>query len=113
MFPVDTVQGIQTNAVRGTLTIRQALDRMLAGTPLVVVEDRATGALTVARRNNAPAPEDRMAAVQPATSQGEGRTRPGATGGMDTVQLPQFHVSSCRPDAFVGTEPPRSTWPAE
>lgn len=104
MFPVDTVQGIQTNAVRGTLTIRQALDRMLAGTPLVVVEDRATGALTVARRNNAPAPEDRMAAVQPATSQGEGRTRPGATGGMDTVQLPQFHVSSVRDDSYVGKE---------
>ena len=102
MFPAETVRGVQTNAVRGTLTIRQALDRMLAGTALVVVQDRATGALTVARRSNAPPPEERMAAAP--SPAGEAGARASAGSGPDEVRLPDFHVSSERDDSYVGKE---------
>lgn len=50
MFPAESVRGVRTNAVRGELTVRAALDRMVAGTPLVVVQDADTGALAVTRR---------------------------------------------------------------
>lgn len=71
VFPPDRVRGVQTNAVRGELTARAALERMLAGTELRIIEDPQTGALAVGRtpppprvpaarapKTAAPAPED-------------------------------------------------------
>ncbi|PTX97674.1 TonB-dependent receptor [Opitutus sp. ER46] len=49
LFPAESMAGIQTQAVHGTFTPRAALDRMLVGTGLVVVEHRRTGALLVHR----------------------------------------------------------------
>ncbi len=49
MYPSDSVRGVNTVEVKGELTAKEALDRMLAGTPLVVVQDQATGSLTVVR----------------------------------------------------------------
>jgi iron complex outermembrane receptor protein len=47
VYPVEQVRGVQTNAVTGELSARAALDRMLDGTGLVVVQDEKTGALAV------------------------------------------------------------------
>ena len=47
VYPVAQVTGARTNAVSGDLTAREALDRMLAGTDLEVVQDEKTGALAV------------------------------------------------------------------
>ncbi len=47
VYPVDSVRGVQTKAVSGELTAREALGRMLAGTPLVIVQDERTKALAV------------------------------------------------------------------
>jgi len=49
VYPVAQVSGTKTNAVSGDLTAREALDRMVAGTDLVVVQDEKTGALAVKR----------------------------------------------------------------
>ncbi len=49
VFLVDAVRGITTNAVRGGYTVREALQRLVADTGLVVVEDDRSGALMVNR----------------------------------------------------------------
>ena len=47
VYPVDLVRGLQTNAVRGELTAREALDAMLEKTGLAAVQDEKTGALAI------------------------------------------------------------------
>lgn len=49
VYPVDAVRGVQTNAVSGEYAARDALDRLVAGTELRVVQDEKTGALAVSR----------------------------------------------------------------
>lgn len=72
LFPTRTVGRTHTNAVRGELTAREAIERMLAGTGLTVTENRKTGAFTVASDPNGagaapnelssrPVPENRTA----------------------------------------------------
>ncbi|MDI1319529.1 MAG: TonB-dependent receptor, partial [bacterium] len=45
LFPTDAVAGVRTNAAQGEMTPRAALEKMVAGTGLVVVQDEKTGAL--------------------------------------------------------------------
>jgi len=55
IYAVEGVRGVQTNALRGELTAREALDRLVAGTELRVVQDASSGALAVNRiASNAP-----------------------------------------------------------
>ncbi len=49
MFAVGIAKGVQTNAVDGTYTPLEALEIMLANTPLKIVEDRETGAFAITR----------------------------------------------------------------
>jgi len=49
VYLVDTVRGIRTSTVKGDFTARDALNRMLAGTELVLVQDEKSGALTIKR----------------------------------------------------------------
>jgi len=49
VYPVDVVRGVQTNALSGELTARDALGRLVAGTELRVVQDASSGALAVNR----------------------------------------------------------------
>jgi iron complex outermembrane recepter protein len=55
VYPVERVRGIQTKAVKGSFTAREALDLMLAGTSLTAVQDPGSGAMAV-RRQGDPAP---------------------------------------------------------
>lgn len=50
LFLSDKVRGEQTNALAGDYTPREALDRMLANTSLIALEDTATGGFVVSRR---------------------------------------------------------------
>jgi iron complex outermembrane receptor protein len=50
LFSTDEVQGIQTNAVRGSMAAREALDRLLVGTSLSATRDEKSGALAVGRK---------------------------------------------------------------
>ena len=54
-FMVKQVRGVLTNPVKGEYTAREALDRMVAHTGLVVVQDEKTGALTITRPASDPA----------------------------------------------------------
>jgi outer membrane receptor protein involved in Fe transport len=49
VYLVDSVRGVSTRAVQGEFTARDALERMIDGTPLAVREDARTGALTINR----------------------------------------------------------------
>lgn len=60
VFPTDLVQGVRTNAVRGDFAPLAALEKMVAGTPLVVVPDATPGAFAIRREpaseKNGPSP---------------------------------------------------------
>jgi iron complex outermembrane receptor protein len=58
VYLVDTVRGVVTNPVQGTFTAREVIDRMLAATDLIVMEDPKTGAYLVIREPHpiSPAP---------------------------------------------------------
>ena len=62
MFPAEPVDGMRTNAVQGEFTVRQGLDRLLAGTPLRATEDEKTGALAIVRSPPADSATDSSAA---------------------------------------------------
>lgn len=47
VYPTDLLRDVQTRTVSGELTARAALEQMLEGTGLVVVQDARTGALTI------------------------------------------------------------------
>ncbi len=60
MFAAEIARGVQTNPVDGEYTPLEALEKMLADTPLKILEDRETGAFAVIRVSEeispAPAP---------------------------------------------------------
>ncbi len=66
VFLTDVVRGVETNALAGEFSARDALARLLAGTPLALTEDTATGALMIYR----PAPAHASAASRPAKRAG-------------------------------------------
>jgi len=53
LYPSEGLDRVQTNAVRGELTVREGLDRLIAGTGLKVFEDPKTGAWMI-RSTEAP-----------------------------------------------------------
>lgn len=65
LFATQPVDGVKTNAVKGELTVREGLDRLLAGTDVKVIEDEKTGALVV---RGAESPNAPRAASDPATA---------------------------------------------
>ncbi|MGH7956636.1 MAG: STN domain-containing protein, partial [Opitutaceae bacterium] len=108
LVATKVVKGIQTNAVQGELTAREALDRMLAGTGLVPAQDEKNGAFTVRRENSGPnAPRaaqtrsDRPVANPPveAVSASTAKARP--PGEQDTIVLSPFEVTTDQDTGFV------------
>jgi hypothetical protein len=73
MFVMSTVSGVKTNAVRGRFPVRDALDRMVANTGLVVVWDARVSAFSI-ERTTAPSgrdpttPKEKPAGPPPKTS---------------------------------------------
>ncbi|HEY0943911.1 MAG TPA: TonB-dependent receptor, partial [Opitutaceae bacterium] len=58
VYLTPKVRGVKTNPVRGEFTAREAIDRMVAGTVLVVMQDEKTGALMISRsRASQPQPD--------------------------------------------------------
>lgn len=67
-FLAEIVRGIRTAAVRGDFTPREALDRLVRQTGLLVVQDATTGTLTVTRQGPAKSdPPDSTATPLPTT----------------------------------------------
>ena len=90
LYSADAIADVTTRPVRGEMTPREALGRMLAGTALSVFHDPQTGALGL-RRNDPPRPDPppapRTTAV-PSTNETE-----------DTIQLSPFIITT---DSDVG-----------
>lgn len=93
MFPAESVRGVKTNPVRGEFTTRAALDRMLNGTQLSVVQDEKTGALSV-RHVAAPANPP----VRPVAAD---KKKDNPQAGEDILRLSAFEVRS-DPDNSYG-----------
>lgn len=84
VFPAATVSGVQTAPVKGDFTAREAINRMLAETDLVLVQDEKSGVLSVQRLTpDAKNDASRLAEAQTAR---EARIKDGV------VQLDDFEV---------------------
>ena len=112
-YPSSVTKGVRTQAVKGEMTAREALDAMVAGTGLIVVRDEKTGAFSVKRDSDpnvegaASNTRDRPS-VSPATS---GPTRSAlpppapAASGLATgeiVELSPFEVSATGDRGYYG-----------
>ncbi len=100
VFPSDITRGVRTREVKGKLTAREAMSRMLAGTGLTVTQDEKTGAFSVARDRGPNAvraaqakPSDRPDGNNDSGS--ASATRTAGHGGLsgDVVQLEAFTVT--------------------
>ncbi len=56
VYAASVVNGLHTRAVRGEFTAAEALEHMVAGTPLALVTDAQTGIHSVIRRSDPPPP---------------------------------------------------------
>lgn len=76
MYPSEPLTGVQTSAIKGNFTPHEALDRMLAGTDFVAIEDVKSGALAVKRVNGPNAQRAALAnnSVRPNTQADESMT---------------------------------------
>lgn len=90
LFVTSAVAGVQTRAVQGTLASAEALDAMLAGTPLIVTQDSKTGAFAV-RRATVPN-ESTPAPAKPESESPNGNPR--SEKGM--VALDRYEVRSTK-----------------
>ena len=91
VFSAESIGGTATNAVRGELTARDALDRMTAGTGLTVGVDEKSGLFSVRKETIVPnAP--RATAAAPALA----RPTPDAVEAAKAVMLSPFEVSTDR-----------------
>ncbi|MDB6170058.1 MAG: hypothetical protein JWM88_2922 [Verrucomicrobia bacterium] len=97
IFPTDTVRGVTTQSVKGDMTAREALDRMLAGTVLVGTQNEKTGLLTIRREASAETAEKNDSS-RPASS----RTARNEDG---TLKLETFEVMESK---LLNMDKPRS-----
>jgi outer membrane receptor protein involved in Fe transport len=104
VYPVEQVRGLQTNTVRGELTPREALDAMLERTGLIVVQDEATGALSV-KRATVPDTDKNAAPRQdaPAAPRSRADARPGTqgTGDDEIIVMSPFEVAAGRETGYA------------
>jgi iron complex outermembrane recepter protein len=94
IFPTQSVRGVTTNAVQGQLSTTDALDALLAGTPLEAVRDEGSGTLTVRRKAvpNVPEKNDASRPAEAAAAQ---------TLADGKVKLETFEVVGSRVDGLV------------
>ena len=131
VYSADKVAGVRTNALKGCYAPREALDRLVSGTELFVVQDERTGALTVDRNRPRAVPRPPptppndanmklhktllglLASLFVATGPNPlnaqtapADTAPGSTAPTteEVVKLSQFVVTSERDSSFVGKQ---------
>jgi outer membrane receptor protein involved in Fe transport len=75
LYSAEAVQGVTTQAVKGTYTPREALDRMVSDTKLSVVADRKNGALSLVRDAGPNAP--RVAQTEATTPRDQSKIEDG------------------------------------
>lgn len=97
VFAPSAVAGAKTNAVKGELTPREALDQMLVESGLVATQDAKTGAFAVRREMKANTPKEKAAPAPRSTE-----TLPPVAGDdASVVTLSPFTVVTDRDHGFV------------
>jgi iron complex outermembrane recepter protein len=86
IFPTELVRGIRTNAVRGELSAREALEAMLVDTGLTIGQDSQSGAFAVRRET--------------ALEKNGGSRRDSRAAAKDTLQLDTYEVISSKVDGL-------------
>lgn len=97
LFAQELVRGVRTNAVRGAFSVREGLDRLLSGTQLEVLEDAASGGLTVRTRTNP---------KRSALPSSDDRAQPSRSSAEDVIELSPFEVQA---DSDVGYQASNTT----
>ena len=90
VFSPAAVRGVQTNAVTGNFSPREALDLLVTQTPLIVSFDATTGALAVRKGTVGPN------APRAAPLESRDRPTPGTGREAETVELSPFVVNTDR-----------------
>ena len=92
LYAAEVVRGVQTNAVQGEFTALEALNRMLAGTSLYVVQDEKSGALAV-----------KKIVEEPKEKNGPSRPAEASTAGTDSslVKLEAYTVNATKVDGLI------------
>ncbi|MBL9186347.1 MAG: TonB-dependent receptor [Opitutaceae bacterium] len=123
VFLTETVRGVRTRPVHGSFTLREALNRLLASTPLSVTQDPKTGGLSVERTQRTPlssavadpktttmntrTPRPRsFAALLVAAIAGpnsDAQTSPAPAGNDATVTLSPFEVRTEKDTGYTAT----------
>lgn len=109
VFLSARVRGIRTNPVRGQLTPREALDRMMEGTMLVASLDEKTGAFAIRRETADPNAPRAIAQVsdrpQSPTTRSSERpaTRPAASDAESVLTLSPFEVRPEEDNGYQAT----------
>ncbi len=102
VFFVNKVRGVTTHELHGEYEARAALERMLAGTELFVVQDEKTGALVVNRSPALTSPGDKKNVSTPVVRPADPGPAGTAAATGNVVNLPKFTVSSERDVSYVG-----------
>jgi hypothetical protein len=102
IFPTDLVKGVRTHPVYGVFRIREALEKMLVGTPLRASQDNATGAFAII-----PAA---AATARSHAAQSTGVTATDAPPLTPAPKMDQKPPSANHPTPPVATIPGPQTW---
>lgn len=102
IFSTDNLKGVKTNPVRGELTVRAAIDQIIARTGLIVTQDDDTGSFAI--RRSPAGPNIRRGPADP-NVEGVARSAPPRHEPSDevAVMLSPFEVSSERDDGYKAT----------
>ncbi len=99
LFSTTAVGSVKTNAVKGEFTTRAAVDRLLAGTPLVAVTEPTTGALRIS-----PGAPPNVARATPAPADARPSPQPQVTpSANEVVVLSPFTVASEQDTGYQAT----------
>lgn len=100
LFAADELAGVRTNALKGEYSVREAIDRLLEGTPLVAVQT-PNGSIAIKRaagpNGNRPQPTE-TAAVAKSPARGAA-----VAADAETITLPEFSVSAAQTQGWRTT----------
>ncbi|MBI4622838.1 MAG: TonB-dependent receptor plug domain-containing protein, partial [Verrucomicrobia bacterium] len=101
LFPVESVEGIKTNAVKGEMTAQQAIEGMLAATGLSAARDTKTEAIAI-RRNAGPPPKNGVARVD-STPAARAETNKANAADEKAIELTPFTVTADKDAGYQAT----------
>ncbi len=93
LFPTQVARSVQTKPVKGEMTPRVAIEAMLAGTGLVVIEDEKTHVFSV--RKGTPV-EEKNGSSRPASDRTAQNKTHSAAGGEAVLELDPFTLTGTR-----------------